>query len=214
MIFQQLQEFRQRIYECLGNAKDAMFELMDAALASPSIPSFVSLSQHPLFRRQWSSVYAALQDGRLHRAKLMQSLVRELPSDKQPLLAGDSSLWSRPAAKTLADRGFHHSSAGIGVGHSYSTLSWVPEAKGSWALPLRHERITSFETAMSKSAFQLQQVSRQLSVRPLAVYDRYYGNSQFLKQTDGIEADILLRLASNRCVYGAPPAYSGRGAPR
>jgi len=28
-----------------------------------------------------------------------------------------------------------------------------------------------------------------------------------------IEADLRLRLASNRCVYGSPPAYGGRGAP-
>ena len=46
MIFQQLQQFRQTIYDgCLGKAKDAMFELMDAALMSPSTPSFVNLSQ-------------------------------------------------------------------------------------------------------------------------------------------------------------------------
>jgi len=56
-------------------------------------------------------------------------------------------------------------------------------------------------------------VSRQLKVRPLAVYDRGYGNASFVNQTAEIEADLLLRLASNRCVYGVPPAYGGRGAP-
>lgn len=30
MIFEQLQQFRQRIYDCFGKAKDALFELMDA----------------------------------------------------------------------------------------------------------------------------------------------------------------------------------------
>jgi hypothetical protein len=50
-------------------------------------------------------------------------------------------------------------------------------------------------------------------VRPLGVYDRGYGNASFVNQTSDIEADLLLRLASNRCVYGAPPPYKGRGAP-
>lgn len=214
MIFEQLRQFRQTIYEHLGKAKDAMFELMDAVLISPSIPSFVSLSQSPVFRRQWSSTYAALQEGRVHRAKLMRHLVTEIPVEEQPLLVGDSSLWLRPEAKTLQDRGFHHNGdEGIGVGQSYSTLAWVPEVSGSWVLPLRHERITSFESALTKAAFQLQQVSRQLSVRPLVAYDRHYGNGKFLNQTAEIETDLLLRLASNRCVYGEPPAYSGRGAP-
>ena len=44
--------------------------------------------------------------------------------------------------------------------------------------------------------------------------DCEYGNGLFLKQTTEIEADLLIRLASNRCVYGRPEADSGRGAPR
>jgi hypothetical protein len=214
MIFEQLQQFRQTLYDNLGKAKDAIFELMDAVLVSGSIVSFVSLSQSPVFRRGWSSAYAALHDGRVPRRKLMKQLVREVPTHEQPLLVGDSSSWLRPGAETLKDRSFQRGKGEVGVaGQSYSTLAWVPESEGSWVLPLRHERITSFETPASKAAFQLQQVSRQLGVRPLAVYDRGYGNASFVNQTDAIEADLLLRLASNRCVYGAPPPYPGRGAP-
>ena len=215
MIFEHLRHFRQTIYDCFGASKDALFELMDAVLLSPSLPSFVSLSQHPIFRRQWSSTYAALHDGRIHRAKLHRHLVQQIKVKEQPLLVGDSSHWLRPDAQTLKDRGFHHQGGHrIGVGQSYSTLAWVPEARGSWALPLRHERITSFESALTKAAFQLKQVCRHLTVRPLAVFDRHYGNGIFLHHTEDIEVDLLLRLASNRCVYGVPPAYSGRGAPR
>lgn len=215
MIFEQLRHFRQTIYDSIGTSKDALFELMDAALCSPCLPSLVSVSQHPLFRRRWSSVYAALHDGQLHRAKLHRHFVSHVSTDEQPLLICDSSNLPRPDAKTLQDRGFHHQGGGnIGVGHSYSTLAWVPETDSSWVLPLRHERITSFETALTKAAFQLKQVCRGLSVRPLAVFDRHYGNGVFLNHTAEIEADLLLRLASNRCVYGLPPLYSGRGAPR
>jgi DDE superfamily endonuclease len=214
MIFQKLQEFRNSIYEYLGTAKDAVFELMDAVLTSPSINSYVSLSMSPVFRRKWPSIYEALRDSRPERAKLMKLMVEEITGEEQPLLAGDQSVWLRPDAVTLKERGFHHGKDGnIGLGQSYSTLAWVPETSGSWALPLRHERITSFETPTSKAAFQLKQVTRQLRIRPLAVYDRGYGNASFVKQTANIEADLLLRLSSNRCVWGIPPVYSGRGAP-
>ncbi|WP_375492427.1 hypothetical protein [uncultured Nostoc sp.] len=64
MILTQLEEFRQAIYDSLGFARDAVFELMDAVLTSPSIQSFVSLSQNPVFRRSWPSIYAALHDSR------------------------------------------------------------------------------------------------------------------------------------------------------
>jgi hypothetical protein len=53
MIFEQLREFRQSVYEQIGKARDAVFELMDAVLVSASISSFVSLSLSPVFRRAW-----------------------------------------------------------------------------------------------------------------------------------------------------------------
>jgi hypothetical protein len=214
MIFNQLREFRQTLYNALGNARDTIFDLMDAVLVSASIASYVSLSQSPVFRRQWSSIYEVLLDSQLPRARVRTLLVSQIATDKQPVLAGDATRWNRPAAKTMKDRTLSGgSNRAITVGHSYSTLAWIPEAEGSWALPLCHERITSFETPGSRAAFQLKQVSRQLTVRPLAVYDRGYGNASFVNQTAQVEADLLLRLASNRCVYGAPPAYGGRGAP-
>ncbi|NJO78077.1 MAG: transposase [Cyanobacteria bacterium RM1_2_2] len=214
MIFNELQQFRQTLYDSLGNARDALFDLMDAVLTSACIVSFVSLSQSPVFRRQWSSTYAALRDTHLPRSKILKQLVRQIPTQQQPLLAGDASRWNRPAAQHLKDRSLSgRAGDATTVGQSYSTLAWIAEAQGSWALPLRHERITSFETPVSKAAFQLKQVTRQLAVRPLAIDDRGYGNASFVNQTDGIAADLLLRLASHRCVYGVPPAYRGRGAP-
>ena len=215
MIFQRLKQFRQTIYELLGRGKDVLFELMDAALTTSEVTSLVRLSQSPLFRRQWGSIYSALKAARLPRKKLMKQLLAEIPCERAPLLAGDASLWHRPEAKTLKDRTFGRGGRGsISVGQSYSTLAWIPEAEGSWALPLQHERITSFETPGSKGAFQLKQVCRYLPVRPLVAYDRAYGNGRFVNATAEVEADLLLRLAGNRCVWGAPPQYSGRGAPR
>lgn len=140
MILTQLEKFRQGIYDSLGKARDAVFELMDAVLTSPSIPSFVSLSQSPVFRRQWSSIYAALHDSRPPKRKLMKLLVQEVKTDEQTFLAGDNSFWGRPEAKTLKEITFHGERDGsIGIGQSYSTLAWIPEADGSWALPLKHQ---------------------------------------------------------------------------
>nr|WP_052304578.1 hypothetical protein [Nostoc punctiforme] len=134
MILTQLEKFPQAIYDCLGKAKDAVFELMDAVLTSPSIPSFVSLSQSPVFRRQWSSIYVALHDSRPPKMLLMKLLVQEVATDEQPFLAGDHSFWARPEAKTLKERTFHGDSRrSIGIGQSYSTLAWIPKADGSWA---------------------------------------------------------------------------------
>jgi hypothetical protein len=102
----------------------------------------------------------------------------------------------------------------VTLGQGYSTIVWVPEVEGSWALPLLHERITSFTNPIEKAAAQLKQVCLKLPKRPLSLWDAEYGCASFVKQTADIAADKLFRLRSNRLLYGEPKAYTGVGRPR
>jgi hypothetical protein len=78
----------------------------------------------------------------LPRTKVLKLLVEQIATQQQPILVGDVSRWNRPAALHLRDRSFAVSGdSAVSLGHSYSTLDWVPEATGSWVLPLFHERI-------------------------------------------------------------------------
>ena len=94
MIFNQLREFCQRLYDTLGNARDTLFDGMDAVLVSGCIVSYVSLSQSPVFRRQWPSIYAGLQDSQLPQATVRQLLVSQIATDQQPLLADNATRWN------------------------------------------------------------------------------------------------------------------------
>ena len=82
---------------------------------------------------------------------------------EQIILAGDHTAWSRPEAVTLQERTTEHYTTGGGgnrpitQGQGYSTIAWIPETQGSWALPLRHERITSWESPIEKAVWQLSQ---------------------------------------------------------
>ncbi|RUT08508.1 hypothetical protein DSM106972_016760 [Dulcicalothrix desertica PCC 7102] len=87
----------------------------------------------------------------------------------------------------------------------------MPEDSGSWALPLRHERITSYENPIDKATWQLKQVCKNLAVRPISVWDSEYGCAPFILKTTDIPADILVRLRSNLSLWTAPPEYSGKG---
>ena len=117
----------------------------------------------------------------------------------------------------MKDRGYHYSpqkNQKATEGHSYSTIAWIPEEKGSWALPLRHERITSFETPITKAAWQLKQVRKSVNCPILALLDSEYGNASWVNKILDIKVDCLIRIRSNCCLYGAPGQYSGRGRPR
>ena len=220
MNYKQLQEFRQQVYDLLNFAQDATFELTDAVLTTRNVYSLAEFSLSPFFRRKWSSIYEALQDCRPNRNKLMRLYIKQMPSQERPVLAVDHTAWARLHSPTLQDRTYeHHPSAiasnkPISIGQGYSTIAWIPEAQGSWALPLRHERITSWENPNSKAAWQIQQVCKYLRIRPLILLDSEYGNASLLNQTAQIEADFLMRIRSNRCLYSAPPAYTGKGRPR
>ncbi|MEG4507836.1 transposase [Microcoleus sp. F6_B4] len=163
-------------------------------------------------------IYEALQDTRPDRKKLMLLYLEQLQKEAAPtehiLVAIDHTAWGRRDAKTLQDR-THEYQRGVIVGQGYSTIAWIPEAGGSWALPLLHERISSGSSPILQAASQLKLVCEQ-SVNPvLAVLDREYGNASWvlaLTQAD-IPADCLMRVRKNAGLWSAPPAYNGRGRP-
>jgi hypothetical protein len=96
----------------------------------------------------------------------------------------------------------------------YSTIALIPTISGSWALPLRHERITSWDNPIGKGAQQLAQVCQYLQNRPIALFDSEYGCAPLVKVTAAIAADKLMRIRSNRYLWSAPPSYSGKGRPK
>jgi hypothetical protein len=164
-------------------------------------------------------VYEALADGRIDREGLLSRYVSQLPADDRPLLVGDHSPWPRLSARTLRDRTCVHQATKIygnkpiTLGHDYSTLAWVPDEDGGWALPILHERITSRETPIAKAAAQLRSACAQLEGRPISLWDSEYGSASFLNATADIAADKLMRVRPNRSLYGAPPPYAGWGRP-
>jgi DDE superfamily endonuclease len=190
---------------------------MESIMTTKNASCLGEFSLSPLFRRKWSSVYEALQDCRPQRNQLMKRYLEEIPAEEYILLAIDHTAWSRTEAKTFKDRTYQHqanSKDGVTVGQGYSTIVWLPEKQGSWAFPLLHERITSFETPISKAAWQLKQVKQFLEQKVLVVLDSEYGNGSWVKQTAEIEASKLMRIRSNCCLYSNPSAYTGRGRPR
>ena len=220
-VFARLKVFRQDVYNSLCRAHDATFELTDAVMLTRKAYCLADLSQCPIFRRKWPSIYEALQDTRPQRQKLMKLYIQQMPTSGQIVLAGDHTAWSRPNAVTLKERTMEHhcnngipASKPITLGQGYSTIAWIPESEGSWAIPLRHERITSWESPISKAVWQLKQACKFLPSRPISLWDSEYGCAPFILKTAGINADKLMRLRSNLCLWSAPPAYSGRGRPR
>lgn len=218
-----LAHFRAECYQTFGLRRDSLWDLLDAVLTSERVSSLVRLSLPPAFRRGWASVFDALSDGTLDLAALQHLWVQTLPAppaDTRPLWALDGSTWPRPAARTSPERtccrfvtaGIPES--GIMPGWEVQWLVAIPEAQGSWVLPLDIARRTL--EAGTPTQLAIRQLRAALAAyrgeRPVVVLDSHYDVPALVQADLGI--DILARLASNRRFYRAPPPYAGKGRPR
>ncbi len=219
-------EFRQCFYDCLCQAKDAQFQLVDALLSDMNINSFAELSLAPAFERKWSSAYNAVENGSQQLAALQQLFCEQLPTDRPVVCPLDTTVWPHPQARTLAELVFEisptraarrHTSV---IGHVYSLLSWSPQRGSSWCLGLANERMGLTTTAIELGVNQVKQLmhTRQacgadnLVVVPA---DGKYGTHHFLAPLKGEKhLAVVTRLRRDRVLYGPAPAYSGQGRPR
>ena len=158
-------EFRQAIYQHgFTTLKDAQFELVDALLMSGPVRSFPELSLCPVFRRRWSSAYAAIEEGRQDLDWLRRYLCAQAPTHGVQVFALDTTAWPRPSAPTLADRQYVRSptaaidGSSIVAGYPYSLLSWVAKERSSWALPVDIERVRSSQNPVDVGVAQVRRL--------------------------------------------------------
>ena len=90
----------------------------------------------------------------------MQLHIQQMSQGERPVLAIDHTAGLKPYAPTLKERTYEHQPTAlphgipVGIGQGYSTIASIPSTCGSWALPLIHERITSWENPIAKGAQQ------------------------------------------------------------
>lgn len=222
----ELSDFRQSLYGCLTGWGDALFELCDAALCSPTpVGSVPSLSLEPVFRRSHGSLYKALALGVIDESRLRRLLVANRPRDWPAVFAVDASTWGRCDAETSPERGFYYSaskhSAGqpIVAGWSYQWITQLDWAPDSWTAPLDAQRITPHQDATTATIDQVQRLVELLGDDhpvPMFVFDAGYDPIALGAELADTRAQVLVRIRSDRVFHLDPePAPAGTvGRPR
>ncbi len=226
IVFNTLRQFRAGVYQCFGSRRDALFELLDAAIVAGLAPSLAHRSLTAVHRRGWGSLYDALVSGSLEVPRLRELVGRYPLDDGQPIYALDTSIWPRDDAETSPERGFYFSSsrqsAGqpIVAGWSYAWLAQLSFAHDSWTAPLDVRRVAPTEDAHAVGVAQIRElVERQApdSPAPLCVFDAGYDPESLaraLGNLDGERVAVLVRLRSGRCFYADPDRQPRTGRPR
>jgi hypothetical protein len=219
-----IRQIRHQVWQCFSRSADALFELADALTGEVAADSLPELSLSASFRRKWSSVYEALEDGRIETQRWSSIWTQALLTSHQgPVwLSVDATSIARPEAETSPDRGMiyvcnlPHATKPVSVGWQFSTVMLLPDKRSSWGAILSQRRVQSQQTTVAVAISQLEQLRPLLpgSVRILA--DRWYATGAFLLACQRMQVEVLLRLKRNRKLYrGAPVLLKGkRGAPR
>jgi hypothetical protein len=209
---------------CFERSPDALLELVDALSSEPQARSLAELSLSACFRRQWPSVYEALQDGRINEPRWSQVWTEALLAQHQgPVwVSVDSTSIARPEAETSPDRGMvylptgPHANKPVSVGWQFSTVMLLPDSASSWGAILSQRRIPTAQTAIEVAIEQLEALVGLLPAGTRVLADRWYATGPFVSASHRLELDALVRLKRNRKLYRkAPPPVPGkRGAPR
>jgi hypothetical protein len=226
-----ISEFREAVYQKVVWRPAAILDLVDALTTVGHVSSPVALSETPVFRRKFSSVYDALVHGEL------SDDLKNLFSDSQDAgwetIAGyevhaiDATPQERMAAETLADRGVlkAQQKEPIRYGHKYSWLVRLVQRGTSWVAPEDIQRISTASTDTKVAAQQVKALALRNQRPKVITADSRYRDQHFLGAFAGLEnmsprrhgdAHALVRLQNNQKLSQEPvPKPEGsRGAPR
>ena len=219
-----INQFRQAVYSRFEQRADMLFELVDGLTAAPTVESPVAVSESPLFRRGFSSVYDALEHGEMNLFQLRKLLNRHQPEGAETIAgyqvyAVDCTEEEHPEAETLPDR--HQTRKGRFapkiVGHRYSWVARLVQKGTSWTMPQDIERVSTTSTDSQVAAEQVGRLDKQSDQRKVVVGDSLYSNEVFLRPFLALKTvSALVRVRSNRVLYEEPPERTGseKGRPR
>jgi hypothetical protein len=218
-----ISEFREAVYQKATYRADSILDLVDALSIAGQVSSPVALSESPLFRRKFSSVYDALVHGEF--SDELKDLFNGSQDPEWETIAGyeihaiDATPNERMAAETLEDRGAlkAQQKEPLRYGHKYSWLVRLVQSGTSWVAPEDIERIGTKTSDTKVAAQQVQDLAVRNMHLKVITADSRYRDQHFLSAFAGFENTYaLVRLQNNQKLSQAPvPKLEGsRGAPR
>ena len=203
----------------------AIVDLVDALTMAGQVSSPVALSESPLFRRKFSSVYDALVHGEL--GDDLKTLFHNSQDADWETIAGyevhavDATPHERMAAETLEDRGALKAQQKdlLRYGHKSSWLVRLVQGGTSWVAPEDIQRISTATTDTKVAAQQVKELAVRNQRPKVITADSRYRDRHFLGAFAGLENTYaLVRLQNNQKLsqepvpkpkgsWGAPPKH-------
>ncbi|MFZ1040694.1 MAG: hypothetical protein WCA79_20950 [Anaerolineales bacterium] len=158
-----------------------MLDRIDALTVTGQVSSPVAVSESPVFRRKFSSIYDVMLEGEIEVEQLRDLLSASQPADSETIAgyevyAIDATPNERMAAETLPDRGALKAQPKdpVRYGHKYSWLVRLVEIGTAWVAPVDVQRISTQSTDPQLGAEQVQALARRNPHRKVITADRHF----------------------------------------
>jgi DDE superfamily endonuclease len=210
-----LDGFRSRLHACFTRRADALFELGDALLCAPAVPSLPPLSLEPTCRRGWGSVYAALARGQVDAERLRDLLAGCLPDADPRGFGVDVTTWPRCDAECSPERGYcyhpsrHSAGQPIIAGWAFRWSCQLSVDRDCWTAPVDAAACIPWTTPTSRPPARSARCWNGcllVGVVPWVVFDAGYDSAQLTLDLAQQRVAVLVRLRADRCCYADPPA--------
>ena len=215
-----LSGFRDGFYDCLDARADALFELADAAICTDGpVTSLAQLSLAPVFRRGHGALYDALAEGAVDEDRLRDLLAGQLPAGVPLMFGIDATTYPRPNAECSPDRGLHYAPCRcdgdrkVVPGWQFQWVMGLEWGTSSWTLPVDARRLPEGTCPVTATAGQIRDLAGRLGRRqepagrpaPLFILDQGYAAAALTHALDGLEVQLLVRIAGDRVFYDGRP---------
>jgi hypothetical protein len=198
-------------------------DLIDALSTNTRAQSVVELSLSPFFRRDYTSLFKAIQGSQITVSEVVGSTEVNLPPPQQHsfwLFGVDVTPQERRFALSVTDQGFVYQpnalkgNKPVTIGHQYSDVVLLPEKEGeqasSWVVPLSTRRVKSEE---DKELVGAEQMASLLADERLPFHgafcvevgDTSYSKPAYLTANRPFSNLVTIaRVRSNRTFYSQP----------
>ena len=219
-----IDRFREEVYQSFTRRPDAALDFIDALASERHTESPVAVSESPLFRRGFSSVYELLGKPFINDQRIRQILNEFQPPDAE-LIAGyqvyalDCTGDPAPEAETVPDLSQSKKGkyAPTIVEHRYSWMVRLIGQRNSWCMPQDIRRVATTTTDSQVGADQVKALAERNQHPKVVVADSLYGNRIFLPNFVWLENTYaLVRMRSTSVLREEPPEREPgqKGRPR
>ena len=215
------EQFLKSVYNSIEKRSDSYLEMAMALASTEYVESIVALSESPIYKRRFSSIYESLKEVAIDKDKLLAANLEMFAKESELLdgyevYSGDSTFIKRQEAKTMPERVMKRLSTGeLAYGHETYWTTRLVSQENSWTGIALVSRMSENETVTTAAAKHLLEIdAKSKSKKPkLFVFDAGHGVDILKAKRKSEKSDIVKRVKGNQVFY-YQANYQGRGRPR